>query len=100
MKKIYSIISLLVIALILSGCNDSSSKILDDTNDKDTNILIAFYDDESTAIEKTVSFIQEEVGGDLYSINEDQDDDFSTYEFIVLGCSTENNELPDEIEDF
>lgn len=52
MKKIYSIISLLVIALILSGCNDSSSKILDDTNDKDTNILIAFYDDESTAIEK------------------------------------------------
>lgn len=36
----------------------------------------------------------------MYSINEDQDDDFSTYEFIVLGFLTENNELPDEIENF
>lgn len=51
-------------------------------------------------VEKTASLIQEEVGGDLYSINEDQDDDFSTYEFIVLGFLTENNELPDEIENF
>ncbi|HIZ55435.1 MAG TPA: alpha/beta hydrolase fold domain-containing protein [Firmicutes bacterium] len=114
MKKVFTILWLLIFIFCLAACNNTgkspSSLTADDTGHEenemqdqtDTNILIAYDTGGETGdtVEDTAILLQETIGGRLFSIEEDTDDHFSSYEFVLLGFAGENNTLPEPVDSF
>ena len=65
------------------------------------NLVIA-YDSQGAddPVEQVALLLQETLGGDLYAIGSEESQDFSAYEFVLLGFQAQNSALPQPIQDF
>lgn len=112
MKKILAILFVLASIISLAAC--SSEQILssqisslspskeENTMDLSSSNIVIIYDAEETGniVEQTVLLLQETLGGDLYEIETNTINDFSAYEFILLGFTASNNNLPQQVRAF
>ena len=112
MKKAFAMLFTLSMAISLAAC--SSTQIPTSPSDTSlpheeensmslshSNIVIAY--DAGTGentVEQTAHLLQETLGGDLYEIGLNASNNFSSYEFVLLGFEAEESTLPQTIQDF
>lgn len=112
MKRMIALILVFTLLLGLAACSngdiDPSSQMVESSANEESNavqsaqsnILIAYASSDSSGLTAhSAELLREEVNGDLFLIGEDNQS-FSSYEFIFLGFEAENNELPNDIQDF
>lgn len=112
MKKILAILFVLASIISLAACSSEqmlSSQISslspskeENTMDLSSSNIVIIYDAEETGniVEQIALLLQETLGGDLYEIETNTINDFSAYEFILLGFTASNNNLPQQVRAF
>ena len=108
MKRILIIALTLILTVGLAGCNGSAMPSQERTegrteapettqNRESRSLLIAYAGD---ALQETAALLQETLGGDLMEIDGEPVGDLSSYEFILLGFTTEDSALPEPVRTF
>ncbi len=109
MKRIIALLFLGIFTFTLTACSSTGESAVNQVSEAgreiqseaNSNVLIAYYNGESgDSVKNAASLLEETVGGDMFSIGESADKDFSKYEFILLGFAGENSTLPDAIQSF
>lgn len=66
-----------------------------------SNIFVAYFSEEDEGpVTRAASLLSQTLNGDLYGIEENTREDFSSYEFVLLGFAAENNALPETVQEF
>lgn len=112
MKKIGAILLILTMVFSLAACAntqqsatytaDHSSGEPEQGGDLSRPKIVIAYDAENgaSAVAETANLLQKTLGGDLYEIESETSDDFSSYEFVLLGFESNQNSLPQRIRDY
>lgn len=112
MKKIGAILLILTKVFSLAACAntqqsatytaDHSSSEPEQGGDLSRPKIVIAYDAENgaSAVAETANLLQKTLGGDLYEIESETSDDFSSYEFVLLGFESNQNSLPQRIRDY
>lgn len=112
MKRACAILIVLIITGSLIACN-STQKLPSQTNstydgDKESNLeqihsnIVIVYTAgiKENTVEQTAQLLQDILNCDMFEIGFDMPEDFSTYEFILLGFEMEEDGLPQGIQTF